>query len=198
VFPAEAEELKLHERVLAEDPVATIDLVEGYMPALLEVLRKDLGCEGDLAYDSAVDAVFGYLRAPIQFEASLGRLCTYLTRIAKNRAVDRLRSATSSAARDLAFASAVELGRSSPKELLVNAVQAREVWDHIEAGVSDARDRAALRLILEGERETATLAEVLGLSALPLDDQRQQVKRERDRLMKTLERLGKKLTNEQT
>jgi RNA polymerase sigma-70 factor (ECF subfamily) len=54
-----------------------------------------------------------------------------------------------------------------------------------------------LKLIFEGESATDKLAAVLGLDALQPDVQRRQVKRERDRLIKALERLGKKLTDEQ-
>jgi RNA polymerase sigma-70 factor (ECF subfamily) len=197
VFPAFADELTLHERVLSGDPVAPVDVFEGFMDPLLAVLRMDLGCEGDLAYDSAVDAVYAYLSEPDRYDRTAGRLCTYLTRIAKNKAIDRLRSATSSAARDTAFANSVELERSNPKVIMEDAVQARELWDRIESSVTDARDRAALKLIFEGESATDKLAAVLGLDALQPDVQRRQVKRERDRLIKALERLGKKLTDEQ-
>jgi len=57
--------------------------------------------------------------------------------------------------------------------------------------LKDEKDVAALRLILSGERSTERLAEVLGLSELPQEQMRREVKRHRDRLMKILERFGK-------
>lgn len=197
MFPSAADELALHERVLATDPVAPADVFEAFMDPLLAVLKADLRCEGDLAYDSAVDAVFGYLQEPDKYDRSAGRLSTYLAKIAKNKTIDRLRSRGSSADRDTHFAEVVEVGLRDPKEVMEDGVEARQAWARVCSVVTDQKDRAALLLILEGEGETSKLAEVLGLDDLPLENQRHQVKRERDRLMKALGRLGKKLTDGQ-
>jgi hypothetical protein len=63
-FPSPAEELVLHKRVLAEDPLAPADVFQALMGPLSEALRRDLPCTDDEAYDSGIDAVFAYLEAP--------------------------------------------------------------------------------------------------------------------------------------
>src|SRR2546428_3599901 len=99
-FPPPAEELTLHERVLAGDPVAPADVFRALMTPLSEALRHDLRCTDDEAYDSGVDAVFAYLEDPASFDRSRGRLSTYVMDIAKKRAIDRLRSRTAAERRD--------------------------------------------------------------------------------------------------
>lgn len=50
-------------------------------------------------------------------------------------------------------------------------------------------ERAVIELMGEGVRESAAYADVLGISHLPLEEQRAAVKREKDRLSRRLERL---------
>ena len=52
---------------------------------------------------------------------------------------------------------------------------------------------AVIELMGEGVRDTASYADVLGISHLPLDEQRAAVKREKDRLSGQLERLRERL-----
>ena len=95
--------------------------------------------------------------------------------------------------REKAYAADVELRAANPKERMDEAVEVREAWRKVEDQVPSERDRRALRLILAGERSTGKLAEALELSDLPLTERRHAVKRHRDRLLKTLQRLGVKL-----
>jgi len=76
-------------------------------------------------------------------------------------------------------------------------VEARELWQKVERALQDERDRAALALILDGERSTEALAEALGLQGLPQLERQREVKRHRDRLVKVLERLGARLRDEE-
>ena len=52
-----------------------------------------------------------------------------------------------------------------------------------------------LFLMLEGERDTASFAEVMGISDLDTAVQRREVKKIKDRIIKRLQRLGKSLSN---
>ena len=54
----------------------------------------------------------------------------------------------------------------------------------------DPRDRQILALRLQGERRTEAFAEILGLSYLPIEAQRREVKRAKDRIDKILRRHG--------
>src|SRR5437899_7055622 len=192
-FPPPATEQALHERVIAGDPVASADAYECFMDPLVAALRYDLGCTEDEAHDSAVDALLAYLENALEYKSDRGRLSSYLTDIAKKRAIDRLRSRTATVDREKAYAADVELRAANPKERMDEAVEVREAWRKVEDQVPSERDRRALRLILAGERSTGKLAEALELSDLPLTERRHAVKRHRDRLLKTLQRLGVKL-----
>ncbi len=192
-FPAPADELALHERVLAGDPVAPVDIFQGLMDPLAEALRRDLPCTEDEAYDSGVDAVLAYLEEPGRYDRNRGRLSTYLVDIARKRAIDRLRSRTAAMYRDETYATAVELGGSNPKETMEAEVETHELWQRVEEAVPSERDRRVLKLILSGERSTAALAEALDITGLPPLEQRREVKQHRDRLMKILKRLGMRL-----
>ena len=192
-FPAAAEELALHERVLTGDPVSPVDIFQRLMDPLVDALRHDLPCTEDEAYDSSVDAVLAYLEAPGRYDRNRGRLSTYVMDIAKKRSIDRIRSRTTSQRREDAYATAVEVHSANPKESMETTVEAQVLWQKVQNAVPNERDRRMLKLILAGERSTKEFAKVLGLRGLPPLDQRREVKQHRDRLLKVLERLGKRL-----
>lgn len=193
-FPKPDQETELHERMAAGDPLAPADVAAAYMLPLASVTKNDLRCDDDNAHDAAVDALLYYFDRVAEYDPSRGRLATYLVDIAKKRCIDRLRSSTRRAGRDEKFGAIVELGGAAPKERVENRVEAAKLWDRIEKALPDARDRAAVQLVVDGERSTEALAVALGLpETLSEGERRAEVKRHRDRLVKTLERLGEKL-----
>lgn len=196
-FPGPADEIVLHERVLAGDPVAPVDVFKAWMDPIANALRSDLRCSDDEAYDSGVDAVLAYLEEPGKYDRGKGRLSSYVMDIAKKRAIDRLRTRTAAERRDNRYAAAVELRTVNPKDVLEAAVEARKLWQKVENAVPDERDRRMLKLILEGERSTDAFAEALELGVLSPLAQRRLVKQHRDRLMKVLERLGTRLGHDE-
>jgi len=195
-FPSPEVEVTLHERIFAADPVAPADLFAHFVEPLVRAVRHDLGCDLDSARDSAIDALFDYLNSPATYQQDKGRLCTFLVQVAKHKAIDRIRARSAEARREREFGSVVEVREPAPNEVMERSAEAQELWQRIEQVVPDDRDRLALALILDGERSTETLAEALGIQGLtPLERQRD-VKRHRDRLVKTLERLGAKLRDD--
>jgi hypothetical protein len=54
--------------------------------------------------------------------------------------------------------------------------------------LEEPRDRAILRLMMDGVRETEEYAEVLQVHDLAQEEQREIVKRNKDRIKKTLQR----------
>jgi len=196
-FPTRQDEAALHERVLATDPVAPVDVFTAFVDPLVAAVQRDLRCDPDTARDSAIDAVFEYLGSPSTYQQAKGRLSTLLAQITKRRATDRIRSRSAEARREQEFGAIVELRAPAPKEEMERAVEARELWQKVEQAVEDDRDRAALALILDGERSTEALAEALGIQGLSQLERQRQVKRHRDRLVKTLERLGARLRDDE-
>lgn len=195
-FPPAPEEHALHQRVLAGDPVVPVDVFQALMVPLTQALRGDLHCTEDEAHDSSVDAILAYLDEPGNFDPARGRLSTYLAAIAKKRGIDLIRSRTSSARREKKHAATVALRWSDPKESMESAVEADELWLQVEQAVPNERDRQLLKLILAGERSTEVLAEALDLTKLSTLEQRRLVKQHRDRLMKVLARLGKRVAHD--
>jgi RNA polymerase sigma-70 factor (ECF subfamily) len=70
------------------------------------------------------------------------------------------------------------------------------LWQKIEQVVENERDRLALALILDGERSTDVLADALGIRVDTQLERQRAVKRHRDRLLKVLERLGERLSDQ--
>ena len=157
-------------------------------------LTHDLGCSTDDAYDSAVDAILVYLDDPSKFDRNKGRLSTYLVAIAKRKAIDRLRSRTAKRRREIAFAEIVELQATDPNDEMQLTIEASQIWQIVEQQICSDTDRNALKLILAGERSTNVLANAMGITGRPGEIQAE-VKRNRDRLLKILERLGTDLVN---
>jgi len=184
----ETDELGLHERVLQHDPVAPSEVFRVFMDPILNILVRDLACDRWDAHDAAVEAVLAYLEQPDRYDPKKGRLLTYLAGAAKHRLVDHLRSAAAQARREQKFAELVELQARPPNERLEETVEARLAWERFEKRMKSEEDRQAFRLILQGKQPAERFAEVFGLTSLPRDAMEREVKRNRDRLMKLLER----------
>lgn len=196
-FPGVAEELALHQRVISGDPVAPADVFEAFMDSIAQALQGDLRCSEDDAHDSGIDALLEYLEQPARFSPGKGRLSSYLMDISKKRAIDRIRSRSSGQRRDGSYAAVVELQAVNPKVQMEVAVEAKELWQGVEAAVPDERDRRAITLILAGEGSAQLFAETLGLTATSPLELRRQVKQHRDRLIKVLERLGARMSDDE-
>ncbi|QSQ24123.1 hypothetical protein JY651_03865 [Pyxidicoccus parkwayensis] len=174
------------------DPMASVDIFQKYSARIVRRLIAELRCSDDTAFDSTIDAIFSYLQQPERYDPNRGRLETYLLQSARNKATDRMRSESARARRELAFAGVAELQTRSPKEELELSVEAKSALDLLasKGGLSD-KDLATLRLLLLGEGSTKEVAKAMGLESLSEEALRLAVKRQRDRLMKRLERFGK-------
>lgn len=195
-FPSSEAESTLHQRVLAGDPVAPADLFAHLVEPLISAMRHDLRCDAEIAMDSSIDALFDYINSPSAYSPDRGRLCTFLTHIAKHKAVDRIRARSAEARREQEFSSLVEVRESAPNEKMERSADAQRLWQKIEQVVQNERDRLALALILDGERSTDAIADALGIHASTQLERQRAVKRHRDRLLKILDRLGEKLRDE--
>ena len=195
-FPSSEAESTLHQRVLAGDPVASADLFAHFVEPLMSAIRHDLRCDAEIATDSSIDALFDYINSPSTYSPDRGRLCTFLTHIAKHKAVDRIRARSAETRREQEFSSLVEVRESAPNEKMERSAEAQKLWQKIEQVVQSERDRLALALILDGERSTDAIADALGIHASTQLERQRAVKRHRDRLLKILDRLGEKLRDE--
>jgi hypothetical protein len=62
--------------------------------------------------------------------------------------------------------------------------------DNYSTILQDPKDIAFVELLQRGERSTAAFAKVLGLDKMPVEVQRKEVKKTKDRIKKRLERSG--------
>ncbi|MCP3098439.1 sigma-70 family RNA polymerase sigma factor [Myxococcus sp. K15C18031901] len=192
-FPTQAEEQALHERVLARrlDPVATRDVFEAFTEPIIGILCKQRGQTREDARDATIDVIYSYLNHPERFDPQRARLSTYLTQSAKKRVLDFFRSSEARQRREQEFGGVFELRAMTPKESMEITVEARLAVERLERALTQEKDRTFLKLVLEGERSTHILAEAMGLPASTEAENRREVKRNRDRLMKLLGRLRK-------
>jgi hypothetical protein len=148
--------------------------------------------------DAAEDAILDYGRSPARFDPLRGvPLDGFLYMAAWRNAVDLLNAERRRQAREKTYAETAPTAHTAPafqhgagsatgERFLRTAVTAL-----LETPVTDG-ERAALRLFLvQGERGTPPLAEALGLNALPASEQRCEVKRFKDRVLKRLKRIAR-------
>ncbi len=188
------DEMVLHQRLLEGDPLAYGEVFAMYMERLATKLEQT-GYDVDVARDAALEAVLAYRAKPERYDPRKVHLFTYIMGVAKHKAVDRWRSLQAEGQREKKQGD-VELLRRTPKdsmEQMETYVRVRQLVDLLEeGGLLDERDQAVLRLFLIEEKSTDEVAKVLRLPPMSKEDRQREAKRHRDRLMKLLERFGKK------
>lgn len=186
-----ADRLRLYDRLRAGDLAALDALAAALLPSLAERLRRRFPrIDEQLLNDAAEDALIDLAGRPERFDPERGvPLDDYLFGAAWRNAADRLRSEGRRRLREAEYA------RQQGDEFLRPEMDAAEAQHDLDAvlavlGRAEASEaeRQALRLLLEGERSSEVWAHVLGLSGLPPEARRRQVKRLKDRLLKRLRR----------
>ena len=196
-MPSAAWYSKLHERLLARDPIAPSELAEAAFQPLVRKLRKAHRIEEELIVEAATDALMDYLKDPGKFDPAKRGLFGYLVMAATGdlrNAVDKQRRRRQREV-DLDALSAVEIAsarrkRGEMEERTVAGIDGRRFSQQIADLFTDPIDRQLVELLLEKERRTEPYARVLGLDNLPADVQRREVKRHKDRIKKRMERYG--------
>jgi RNA polymerase sigma-70 factor (ECF subfamily) len=185
---------RIHERLLAGDPTATSELAETIGRVVFEKLqRKHPRRDPDLVRDAAWDAIRSYMERPAGFDASKRGLVGYLLMSAEGDLLNALAKVRRRREDPVDDVELVDSGGNRRQEQLEARVDAGRVRPELDRLFPDRADRAAVELVLEGERSTAAFVEVWGLDRLSFEEQRREVKRGKDRLKKALERLGQDL-----
>ncbi|MFY2559135.1 RNA polymerase sigma factor [Corallococcus terminator] len=190
-FPSQAEEQALHERVLRREPLVSEDVFRVFMDPIIRALCKKRSELYEEARDATIDVIYTYLDNPEQYVARKSRLSTYLTRAARMNALDQYRRHEARQRRERKFGEVFVLRTPAPKDTMEIIVETRIVLEQVEQALLEEKDRIFLGLVLQGERSTLVLAEAMNLPPLSEIERRREVKRNRDRLMKLLGRLGK-------
>lgn len=187
---------QIHKRLLQGDPTASAECAEAVIGPLTRRLEgrfpKLRG--SDLLIDAVTDAVFGYLRQPEQYDPARRGLLGFLEMAAEGDLKNALskwhRRAQVEVTLDDVELEAVAGNRVEGPGDPEGKVDLSEIRRGIGALFEDARDRQLAELVLERERSVEPFAQILKLEGLPLDEQRREVKRHKDRIKKRLERYG--------
>jgi RNA polymerase sigma-70 factor (ECF subfamily) len=202
--PSQTELLELHAELLASEPAAPARIAARVLPWLIARVRVDHADPAQI--ESACGwTLAAYLQDPEQYRPEKGTLLAWLALDADGNVRNELASAVER--REHPGAEVVELHGATrnvfmdPAQVLPvedEALDAADPYDlppqiiaavRAEADHYSEEDLAVIGLLGEGVRETAAFAAVLGISHLPVASQRKEVKRCKDRLLKSLERL---------
>jgi len=191
-----AQLLELHRRLLTGDRTASEEVVRLLHASLTqEVSAQFRHTDQHIIWDGVIDAMLDYCARPQQFDAERGVSLTRFLRLAARRNImNRLRGEQRRKAREEAAGhawavSSVELdpavGNLLQKEESTQRQQQQAV---LTKALPNPGDQQLLALRLQGVRRTEAFAEILGITHLPIEIQRREVKRAKDRIDKMLRR----------
>ncbi len=176
----------LHDRFVRGE----LEAGEQFASQLLGYLVRRLGrrfphAPFDLRADAAEDALLDHLHRPDRFDRSRKiPIEAYLSYAACRNLANSLDSERRRKEREARYASEVpsivlaeDVPERKPAEALITTIAA-----------ASSAEKRALELWLGGERRTTALAEALGIEGLPTLQQRSDVKRFKDRVLKRLVR----------
>jgi hypothetical protein len=190
--------LGLHRRLCDGDRTASEELAELILDTLMEGISRQFPRSDEaMRYEAVTKAFLYYCAQPHQFNAARNvPLHLFLLMASKYDMLNLLRGEArrkvhEEEAGHLYAISAVELdpvvGNLLQKE---ENEQRHHLEEEMMSLLQDPKDRQILALRLQGERRTEAFAEILGISHLPIEGQRREVKRTKDRIDKILRRHG--------
>src|SRR5215211_429173 len=191
---------RIHHRLLSDDPIAPAQLARVYLEPVVAHLRTRFPDvrDRDLLWDAAADAILNYAEDPSTYDPQKRGLFGYLKMSARG---DLLNALDRDSRRRNVELYAVGGNRLQEDEEEGYAIERKpqtvarsdETMRRVYAALPDPRDRQFLDLMMDQVRETRAFAEVLGIENKDAAEQRQIVKRNKDRIKKRIQRLGLKL-----
>ena len=184
----------IHKRLCEGDSTASAELAEGVMEALVERLSYKYPnlSDTDLPFEAAADALMDYIKRPEQFDPTQRGLFGFLVMAAEGDLKNALARIDRRRDKEIQLepVEVDELGGNTRNRTdeLEEKIDSERMQDALDTLFDDPKDRAVVKLIMEGERATEVFAQVLELEALSEDQQRTEVKRNKDRIKKRLQR----------
>jgi RNA polymerase sigma-70 factor (ECF subfamily) len=192
----------LHARCLSNDPTAPADVCAWYLSALVGWLASAFRGSDEHHFQTAAEnAVLAYLRHPERYQPGRADLGRYLRVVARRGVLNLLRGDRRWRRKKVRL-SVAETGpagnllrsKDDPAHGLEVEEQAGErarLVAHVEQGFTP-EERAVLNLMRSGEKRLEVYVAALGMGERGEAEQRRAVKRVRDRVLKRLQRGGKK------
>lgn len=197
-----------HQRILSGDPTAFAQLAEMALPHLVSFLQRQFAqVDSHSQETAAIDCLLDYQSHPDRYDPRQLSLFAYLRMAArhdllnaldrKKRVRQRLLDIDEPAVQtQLPAESLSDTAEWEPDEWLEQQTNhsRRALLDSFtDEELEEAVDRRLFLLMLNGVRETEPYAEIMGLAHLPIDEQRREVKRAKDRLKKRFSRFVERL-----
>jgi RNA polymerase sigma-70 factor, ECF subfamily len=190
--------LAIHRRLCDGDRTAPDELAELLLDHLVaRIARQYPRTDDQIIWDGVSDAFLDYCARPHQFDDGRGvPLDRFLQMASWRNVANTLRD---DARRQTHEEETLRASATHPVELdpvVGNLLQTEEYEQlhqeeaHLMSLLQEPRDRQILALRLQGERRTEAFADILNLSHLPIETQRREVKRAKDRIDKILRRKG--------
>jgi hypothetical protein len=182
--------LALHERLIGGDEAALNEAAERLLRLLQRALHRAFPrAPADWITDAAEDAILDYVRHPGQFDP---RRQVWLERFllppAVRNLVNRAERERRLKHREEVYAAQAKPGALWGRSPLSDPEEDAQFRVLVLAAAADDAEREALVLLLDGVCDTPALAKALGATDRPVAEQRQEVKRFRDRLIKRVRR----------
>ena len=190
--------LALHRRLCDGDRTASDELAELLLDPLVERISRQFPRADEHWHCQAVaDALLDYCARPHQFDEGRGvPLAPFLLMTCRRNMLNLLRGEARRRTRE---GQAAQMSATSSVELdpvagnLLQQEESAQLHQQEEDCMNllqDPQDQQILALRLRGERRTVAFAAILGISHLPIEAQRREVKRAKDRIDKILRRKG--------
>lgn len=191
----------IHRRLLREDPTAPSELSVALLKPIISALSKRYKNLGDphLIEEAAADAILSYVKSPTKFDPSRRKLFGYLIMSAEGDLKNSLAKAKRRSRKEIPTEN-VELGIVNGNEIAEEPATSDHAVSHeLLNGIVDSLfdkplDRELAKMMLNGERSTERFSKAMGLDHMPAKEQRAEVKRNKDRIKKRLERFSEDLS----
>ena len=196
---------RIHQRILHNDSTAFAELCEAALPVLVKFLQRSFSDQdGYLCESTAIDCLLKYYQKPKTYNPKQISLFAYLRMAARYDLISAIgkeqrlhQRLTSLDELPGELQEPDDVARDS-QEALDDLLQRHTDWsfDEIIKALETRLDRVEkrfLRLMLEGVRNNVRYADELNLADQDEADQRAEVKRVKDRLVKKLQRFGESI-----
>ncbi|GIK55105.1 MAG: hypothetical protein BroJett015_07680 [Chloroflexota bacterium] len=196
---------RIHQYILQHNTTAFAELCELALPHLVVFLRQRFPqSDSHLCEATAIDCLIQYHGRPSQYDPDKLSLFSYLRMAARNDMINALAKygRDQQHLRDIedpslkpyltepnSFAQTDELDRWLTQHTRLSRQQILQALDD----ELSKTDKKLVTMMVNGVRDSHQYAQAMGLSHLDTDQQRQEVKRAKDRLTKKLQRFGAQL-----
>jgi hypothetical protein len=181
---------ELHDLMLKGDVTASARVAELFLPKLTKRLSARSKTIDPHMIDTAVaDTLLDYFKKPEKYHPTKLPLGKFLLMSADRDLKNLLARRTRDLER-LGFTENVEVEGRAPEQC---SEQREEKLANILKALQNETDKKIVSLMADGVRKTETYAAVLGIGGLPKTEQAKLVKRQKDRLLKMLQRARAKI-----